>query len=99
MSQKKDKQTKKRKNRTSSHNIFKFKMTEETKKYKSIYYSHFEGQTDWFSNAYLLFGYLHIVNICIFFFSVRRKKFKLAYFFLYRLCKVIINEYKQTNKN
>lgn len=36
----------KAKNRTSSHNIFKFKMTEEIKKYKSIYYSHFEGQTD-----------------------------------------------------
>lgn len=28
----------------------------EVMKYKSIYHSHFEGQTDWFSNAYLLFG-------------------------------------------
>lgn len=32
------------------------KKTEEIKKYKSIYHSHFEGQTDWFSNAYLPFG-------------------------------------------
>lgn len=27
---------------------------------------------------------------------MEEKKFKLAYFFLYRLCKVIINRYKQT---
>lgn len=53
---KKEPKTEKKKNRTSSHNIFKFKTTEEIKKYKSIYHSHFEGQTDWFSNAYLLFG-------------------------------------------
>lgn len=44
--------------RTSSHNIFKFKMTEEIKKYKSIYHSRFEGQTDSQTHIYYLVNYI-----------------------------------------
>lgn len=43
---KKEKGRGNRENRTSTRNIFKFKMTEEIKKYKSICHSHFEGRTD-----------------------------------------------------